>query len=90
MGLYPDIDRVVIEDDAFYEKIHTGYDLIYKPSDTRFMQLVRSHKGRAYHGLKMLLYQGIIAYELWNGVSVSEEMAMQVYEILKQEMDIKD
>ena len=90
VGLYPDIDRVVIEDDAFYEKIHTGYDLIYKPSDTRFMQLVRSHKGRAYHGLKMLLYQGIIAYELWNGVSVSEEMAMQVYEILKQEMDIKD
>ena len=64
--------------------------MIYKPSDTRFMQLVRAQGGRAYHGLKMLLYQGIIAYELWNDISVPEEMALKVYEALKKEMKIKD
>lgn len=90
VGLYPDVDRAVLEDEAFYKKIHTGYDLIYKPSDTRFMQLVRAQGGRAYHGLKMLLYQGIIAYELWNDISVPEEMALKVYEALKKEMKIKD
>ena len=84
VGLYPNVDEVVIDDEDFYRKIHTGYDLIYKPRDTRFMQLVKSHGGRACHGLKMLLYQGVIAYELWNGVSVPEEIAMQVYGLLDE------
>lgn len=88
VGLYPDTAHAVIEDEAFYRKIHTGYDLIYKPSNTRFMQLVQKQGGKAYHGLKMLLYQGIIAYELWNNLSVSEEMASEVYEALKEKMGI--
>ncbi|MBD5464049.1 MAG: shikimate dehydrogenase [Lachnospiraceae bacterium] len=88
VGLYPDVDKAVIEDEAFYRKIHTGYDLIYKPSDTRFMQLVRGQGGKAFHGLKMLLYQGIIAYELWNDLSVPEEMALEIYEVLKEKMGI--
>lgn len=88
VGLYPDTERAVIEDEAFYQKIHTGYDLIYKPFHTRFMQLVKEQGGKAYHGLKMLLYQGIIAYELWNDVAVSEEMAAEVYEVLKEKMGI--
>lgn len=88
VGLYPDVDKAVIEDEAFYRRIHTGYDLIYKPSDTRFMQLVREQGGRAFHGLKMLLYQGIIAYELWNDLEVSEEMALEVYKVLKEKMGI--
>lgn len=90
VGLYPDVNKVIIEDEAFYRKIHTGYDLIYKPSQTRFMKLVRAQGGKAYHGLKMLLYQGVIAYELWNNVSVPEEMALQVYEAMKEKMGMKE
>lgn len=83
VGLAPHVDDVVIADDAFYEKIHTGFDLIYSPWETKFMRLTREHGGRAYNGLKMLLYQGIIAYELWNDVKVSGEDADAVYEKLK-------
>ncbi len=83
MGLAPHVDDVIISDDSFYEKIHTGFDLIYSPWETRFMKLTRAHGGRAYNGLKMLLYQGIIAYELWNRVNVSEMDARIVYEKLK-------
>ncbi|MCH5260859.1 MAG: shikimate dehydrogenase [Lachnospiraceae bacterium] len=84
VGLAPHVEDVVIADDAFYEKIHTGFDLIYSPWETRFMRLTREHGGRAYNGLKMLLYQGIIAYELWNDVKVSEEDAQAVYEMLRE------
>lgn len=90
VGLHPHGDKAIIEDEAFYRKIHTGYDLIYKPANTRFMQLVREQGGQACHGLKMLLYQGIIAYELWNEITVPEEMALQVYEKLKDKMGIRD
>lgn len=88
VGLYPDTEHAVIEEEAFYRKIHTGYDLIYKPSETKFMKLVKEQGGKAYHGLKMLLYQGIIAYELWNEVKVSEETAQEVYELLKEKAGI--
>ena len=85
VGLAPHTEDVVIADDAFYEKIHTGFDLIYSPWETKFMRLVKEHGGHAYNGLKMLLYQGIIAYELWNNVQVSEEDAQVVYERLKEQ-----
>lgn len=83
VGLSPNDEDVVIADSAFYEKVHTGFDLIYNPWETKFMRLVKAHGGRAYNGLKMLLYQGVIAYELWNGVDVSEEEAQIIYESLK-------
>ncbi|MGN0279769.1 MAG: shikimate dehydrogenase [Lachnospiraceae bacterium] len=84
VGLFPNVEDVVIADSAFYQKIHTGFDLIYSPWETKFMQLVRENGGNAYNGLKMLLYQGIIAYELWNDVQVSEEDAMIVYDKMKE------
>lgn len=83
VGLFPHVDQAVIEDEAFYRRIHTGFDLIYTPWETRFMKLVRENGGQAYNGLKMLLYQGVIAYELWNRVEVSEARAQIVYEKLK-------
>ncbi len=83
VGLAPHAEEAVIMDDAFYEKVSTGFDLIYRPWETKFMQLTRAHGGQAYNGLKMLLYQGIIAYELWNDVKISEEEAQVVYERLK-------
>ena len=88
VGLAPHEEDVVIEDAAFYQKIHTGFDLIYKPFTTRFMRLVREAGGEAYNGLKMLLYQGIIAYELWNQVEITEEEAGLVYEKLKGNIGI--
>ena len=78
VGLYPHVEEAPLVDDAFYEMVHTGYDLIYNPYETKFMKLVKEHGGQAFNGLKMLLYQGIIAYELWNHISVSEKVAQQI------------
>lgn len=84
VGMYPDMDSVVISDKAFYEKVKIGYDLIFNPADTLFMRKVREAGGLSYNGLKMLLYQGIIAYELWNDVKITEEQALWVYDRLKE------
>lgn len=88
VGLFPHADQAVIEEETFYRRIHTGFDLIYTPWETKFMKLVRENGGRAYNGLKMLLYQGVIAYELWNDVKVSEEEAQLVYEKLKNAVQV--
>ena len=48
-------DEVIIENDDFYDKISVGYDVIYSPSITRFMEMIISRNKRAYNGLKMLV-----------------------------------
>ena len=90
VGLSPNEHEVVIEDKEFYQRIHTGYDLIYRPANTRFMQLVKEQGGQAFHGLKMLLYQGVEAFELWNQVKIGPEMADKVYEVMKGVMQIEE
>ena len=90
VGLSPHDNEVIISDKEFYEKIHTGYDLIYRPTNTKFMQLVKEHGGQAYHGLKMLLYQGIEAFEMWNQVKVEDSLCDYVYEVMKGEMGIEE
>ena len=90
VGLSPNEDEVIISDKEFYQKIHTGYDLIYRPTNTKFMQLVKEHGGQAYHGLKMLLYQGIEAFEKWNQVNVEDSLCEYVYEVMKGEMGIEE
>lgn len=79
IGLAPHNEDVVIDDSRFYELIDVGIDLIYNPFETKFMRLCRENGAKAYNGLRMLLYQGIIAYELWNNISVAEDVADIVY-----------
>ena len=87
-GLYPHSDEVVIEDPAFYKLVSVGIDLIYKPFCTEFMSLCRQAGAKSYNGLKMLLYQGIIAYELWNDITIDEETADEIYrKLLKKTRD---
>jgi len=79
VGLFPNTEETLIEDVAFYQKIQVGYDLIFNPAQTRFMRLVQESGGRAFNGLKMLLYQGVIAYELWTGTKVDEVLVGKAF-----------
>ena len=84
VGMYPHNEDVVIADAAFYERVHTGYDLIFNPKKTRFMEFVEKAGGRAFNGAKMLLYQGVIAYELWTGTEVSDDLARQAFKAMEE------
>ncbi len=86
VGLHPHDNDVVIDDESFYKRVHTGVDIIYNPYETRFMKEVKKAKGKAVSGMKMLLWQGVAAYELWNNVSVSKEQAQAVYELMKRKL----
>lgn len=88
VGMHPKTEEAPIEDRAFYEKIETAVDIIYTPLETKFMNYVREAGGTAIGGLDMLIYQGIIAYELWNPEAVFtkelvEESRRLIQEILE-------
>lgn len=86
VGLAPNSGEVVIEDGDFYHYVKYGYDLIYTPWETKFMKYVRDNGGVAFNGLKMLLYQGIEAFEIWNGCKVREEIADKAYRALRERL----
>ena len=44
------------------------------------MQLCEKAGARAYNGSKMLLFQGVIAFEYWTGINISDNLAKEVYE----------
>ncbi|HCJ09445.1 MAG TPA: shikimate dehydrogenase [Lachnospiraceae bacterium] len=90
IGLSPHVDDVVLEDKVFYSKVRIGVDLIYNPATTKFMKLVMEQGGKAYNALKMLLYQGVIAYELWHNITVPQDIVEDIYVDLKRKVYPKD
>lgn len=85
VGLAPRDDECVIDDDAFYKRVSAGIDLIYRPAETLFMKHVRNAGGKACNGLKMLLYQAVCAYEIWNDIKIPGEAVNKVQKLLEDE-----
>ena len=88
VGLSPHDSDVIIPDGGFYERIDTAFDLIYRPAETAFMKLAAKHGARAYNGLRMLVFQGVISYEMWNAAAVGDELAMDICR--KLEVKLRD
>ena len=38
---------------------------------------------RSFNGLRMLLYQGVTAYELWNDVKVGDISCDKIYDLME-------
>lgn len=79
VGLAPNEDECAIKDDGFFDLINEAVDLIYKPRETAFMKRVKEHGGRAYNGLRMLMYQAVSSYEFFTGREVPEEIVEELY-----------
>ena len=60
------------------------YDLIYNPADTKLLSLAQDNGLRCRNGLKMLLYQGVLAFEHWSGIDAPVEI---MFEALKGAMN---
>ncbi len=52
----------------------TGYDLVYRPRRTRFMELVETSGGHAIGGLGMLVRQGAASFAIWTGLQADVDV----------------
>jgi shikimate dehydrogenase len=51
----------------FIMKNHLVCDLVYNPPETTFLRTAKSLGAKRLAGIGMLLYQGVIAFEIWTG-----------------------
>lgn len=80
LGMQPNIEQNPWTEDVPFPEGITVYDTIYRPRDTRLMQLVRQRGGRAYNGMGMLVKQGAAAFKLWTGQDAPEDVMTQALE----------
>lgn len=78
VGMYPRIEESPVCEEAFFKSLIGVVDIIFNPTTTQFMSKARQANVKAVNGLKMLVYQGVRSFEIWNDVQIEEELAKQV------------
>jgi shikimate dehydrogenase len=66
LGTYPNVTSFP---DLDYENIGNGhfcFDLVYNPSETKFLQKSKSNGAKTINGYDMLVYQAEKSWEIWN------------------------
>ncbi len=67
VGMYPDQGEIP---DVPLEALHPGllvYDLVYNPVETMLLKRARERGCATLTGVKMLVYQGAVAFQRWTG-----------------------
>jgi shikimate dehydrogenase len=68
VGMSPGVDRSPWPDEVPFPPNAVLYDLVYNPPITRLMMQAADAGARTIGGLGMLIWQGVLAFELWTGV----------------------
>jgi shikimate dehydrogenase len=66
----------------FLHKDLLVYDLVYNPPETKLLRAARRKGARTSNGLGMLLYQGVLSFEIWTGLKAPVEVMHRALESL--------
>lgn len=82
-GMEPNINSCPTEDFSFVDEKTAAADMIYNPPQTVFLKKMKQHGAyAAINGLGMLIYQGIVAYEIFT----KEKIDHKIYGDIKREV----
>ncbi|MDR1005461.1 MAG: shikimate dehydrogenase [Bacteroidales bacterium] len=68
LGMHPFADNIPPIDTAKINSSHIVIDLIYNPSQTKFLQIAASQGATAINGMPMLIGQAEKAWKIWNNL----------------------
>ena len=60
------------------------YDLVYNPAETKLLAMARAKGAKTVNGLKMLFYQGVLAFQHWAEMELSEKIKDKMWVELKK------
>jgi shikimate dehydrogenase len=77
IGLYPDVDAMPPVDLSGAYPGMLVCDAVFNPPETRLLAAARRRGLAVLDGLAMLVYQGVIGFELWTGQNAPEAVMKQ-------------
>ncbi|NTV29237.1 MAG: shikimate dehydrogenase [Candidatus Omnitrophica bacterium] len=69
------------------ELLHGGllvYDLVYNPAETALLKMAKQKGARTVNGLKMLYYQGVLAFQRWAQIQLPEQVKAAMWAQLEK------
>lgn len=85
-GMYPNIEDSPVKENVL-SNFSVVVDLIYNPEETLLLKQAKNLKLKTVNGLYMLVAQAIAAQEIWQNVSINEELVKDIYDEIKNSFD---
>ncbi|URZ01461.1 shikimate dehydrogenase [Clostridium felsineum] len=82
VGMYPKIDASPVSKEVV-SKFSSAVDLIYNPIETLFLKYANNSGIKAVNGLYMLVSQAVASQEIWNDISIGEDIVDEIYDELE-------
>jgi shikimate dehydrogenase len=60
------------------------YDLVYNPAETRLLKLAKAKGAKTVNGLKMLFFQGVLAFQHWAGCDLGDPVKEKMWDALNK------
>lgn len=73
VGMAPNTEACLIDDDSLFVPGLIVSDIIYNPKETQLLKKARQKGLKTFNGMYMLLYQGAAAFRLWTGYDMPTE-----------------
>lgn len=74
VGMFPNINESPISNFSFIDGNTFVCDMIYNPEKTLFLKQAENRGAKIINGLGMLIYQGILSYELFTGIKLPDNI----------------
>lgn len=81
VGMYPNIDNSAVSEDVL-KNFNIAVDLVYNPTQTKFLQLATKEGKVAIGGLHMLVGQAVKSQAIFNNKEISKELIDYIYDDL--------
>lgn len=81
VGMYPNIDNSAVNEEVL-KNFNIAVDLVYNPTQTKFLQLATKEGKVAIGGLHMLVGQAVKSQAIFNDKGISEELIKYIYDDL--------
>ncbi len=85
VGMYPKIDGCPVIPEVI-KRCKYVFDVIYNPNTTKLMEIAQKSGIPAIGGMAMLVWQAVVAHEIWSGAKYRDEDVEKLIEEMKKEV----
>lgn len=82
VGMFPKVENCPVTEEVI-SRCACVFDAIYNPDKTKLMQTAESHGIKAIGGMAMLVWQAVVAHEIWSGAKYSDSDIEQLIEDMR-------
>ncbi len=75
-------DPILVKEDVLHANMMV-YDLVYNPAETKLLKAARLKGAKTVNGLKMLYYQGVLAFQRWAEMELGQPVKDKMWQALE-------